>query len=100
MERARFDEAMAALRRQVLEGPAETTPGVRQSAFAGRSKDLPGELVTRVRRGDVPAELVEQARLALGDGAVFELIVAASLGATVEETSEALTRIDEAWSDA
>ena len=79
---------VAALIEAVLEGDAATPREVRRAAFEGRVEDPDlARYVTLVREqaGRIRDDDVERLRAAgLGDDAVFELTLAAALGAAAE----------------
>jgi alkylhydroperoxidase family enzyme len=81
----RLSGALATLRRVVLDSPAETPVDVRRAAFAGSAAD--GTMAAYVELVDRHAYRVTEATVSglrasgLSDDGIFELTVAAALGA-------------------
>lgn len=84
----RHAEQMAALLHAVLESPGATDPSVRQAVYRGDSQSEPvGEYVEKIRGqsyriGDEDVKRLLES--GLSQDAVFELTVAAALGAAAE----------------
>jgi inosine/xanthosine triphosphate pyrophosphatase family protein len=79
---------MTALLRAVLESPGATDPALRQSTFHGEPLDgLPGEYAAKIRGQSYRINDEDVKRLlesGLSQDAVFELTIAAALGAAAE----------------
>jgi hypothetical protein len=90
----------AAIHQAVLKGPGHTPSGLREAA-AKRSGDLPAELralVDKVHQHayEVTAEEIAELQKKYSDDELFEVIVAAALGASGERLDAALRALDEA----
>jgi predicted RNA polymerase sigma factor len=84
---------------QVLEGPGESEPAVRQAA--GDNRGLPEELQALVAKVHAHAYKVTDADIArlqavYGDDKLFEIIVAAALGASRKRLSAGLNALADA----
>lgn len=84
---------------RVLDGPAETAPGLRAAAASGSG--LPPDLQPLVEKIHANAwrvtdDDVSQARRAYGDDAMFEVIVAAAVGASRIRLMAGLRALEEA----
>lgn len=96
----RYREAKQAMERSVLEGQGHSDPATRRAAFDGQG--LPEALqryVDQVRRHAYKITDEEVAALSAAghsDDLLFELTVAASLGAAGERLQRALALLDEA----
>ncbi|HET9798257.1 MAG TPA: hypothetical protein VFP90_09725 [Gemmatimonadaceae bacterium] len=85
--------------RSVLEGPAETDPGLRQAAASGEG--LPSDLqplVDKIHRHAyrVTEEDVARLQATYGDDRMFEIIVSAALGASRNRLLVGLQALEEA----
>jgi len=87
------------LTKQVLEGPGHTAPALR--AAAARGEDLPEELRELVRKihqhaYKVTDEDLARLKLRYSEDELFELIVSAAMGASLERLSAGLRALEEA----
>lgn len=103
LSRANVANAVAYLIARVVRGPGRTAPPERSAAFEGRSTGVLGTYLDRVRYA--PTTITDQEVKALraaghDDDTLFELTVAAALGAASERLAAAAAALDEAFGPA
>ena len=93
-----FSDLPLATRRAAIDGPGRTDPALRQQVASGQPPPELAALVQKVRDhaykvtdGDVDA-----LRARYSDDELFELIVAAAIGAAEDRLNAALTAVDDA----
>ena len=87
-----YDQAIEDMRDRVLHGPGAATPETRQAAFAGDVSDDLAAYVGKVRRHayKVTDEDVASLRQHYTDDELFEITVAAAMGAALSRRDAAL----------
>jgi alkylhydroperoxidase family enzyme len=93
-----LSELLAATRRAVLDGPGFTDASVRRQAAAGNPPSELAPLVKKIRERayTVTDEDVDRLRARYSEDELFELIVAAAVGAAGERASAALNAVERA----
>ncbi|MEW5742400.1 MAG: hypothetical protein AB1938_26015 [Myxococcota bacterium] len=97
-----FADAHAALERSVLEGPGKASVQARQAAADGSADDSPlGRYLAKVREAAyrVTPEELEALRATHSDDELFELTVAASLGAATRQLEAGFAAVAAAFEE-
>lgn len=91
-------ELLAATRRSVLDGAGSTDASLRREVAAGAPPAELAELVRKIRERayTVTDEDVDRLRARYNEDQLFELIVAAALGAAGERVNAALDAVERA----
>jgi hypothetical protein len=95
---ARLDQLRAATVAAVLDGPGRSDAALRRAAARGDAPDDLRELVTKIRDGAyrVTDADLDRLRPRYSEDQLFEIIIAATVGAADERLAAALRALEEA----
>jgi len=92
-----FSGLQFATRRVAIDGPGRTDPALRQQVASGQPPPELAELVRKIRdrAHTVTDRDIDALRARYSDEELYELIVAAAIGAAEDRLNAALTVVDE-----
>jgi len=93
-----FSELQLATRRAAIDGPGRTDPALRQQVASGQPRPELAALVCKIRdRAYTVADRdIDALRARYTEQELYELIVAAAIGAAEDRLKAALTAVDDA----